>query len=183
MRRCAIELFWRAFQSETVEFCRGTTLMPSNAKHSKNRSSVKPSGAENLPAISKRHSDAGGRYGRSSPQSGLRLALAPISLGVGCPLGDCSTPYAPAPSIKAIFDNRAKPENCSFSHTLRKSRHAAKMKENWCPGWGSNPHDALASGDFKSPAYAIPPPGLCTNNRILMNELLTRLASRRVSRS
>src|ERR1700744_136441 len=27
------------------------------------------------------------------------------------------------------------------------------------PGWGSNPHDALASGDFKSPAYAIPPPG------------------------
>ena len=38
------------------------------------------------------------------------------------------------------------------------SRCDFNQKEEY-PGWGSNPHDALASGDFKSPAYAIPPPG------------------------
>jgi integrase len=31
-----------------------------------------------------------------------------------------------------------------------------------CPGWGSNPHVPLGTGDFKSPAYAIPPPGPCS---------------------
>jgi hypothetical protein len=31
----------------------------------------------------------------------------------------------------------------------------------WCPGWGSNPHAPLGTADFKSAAYAIPPPGLC----------------------
>jgi hypothetical protein len=36
---------------------------------------------------------------------------------------------------------------------------ALNVNREWYPGWGSNPHDALASGDFKSPAYAIPPPG------------------------
>src|SRR5713101_1598911 len=30
-----------------------------------------------------------------------------------------------------------------------------------CPGWESNPHVLFRTGDFKSPASAIPPPGPC----------------------
>jgi len=42
----------------------------------------------------------------------------------------------------------------------------------WCPGRDLNPHAPLRARDFKSPAYAIPPPGPCLCKANPTSELL-----------
>ena len=51
----------------------------------------------------------------------------------------------------------------------------ARLMRYWCPGWGSNPHVPLRTKDFKSSAYAIPPPGQGrSQNRAKSHQRLAR---------
>ena len=55
-----------------------------------------------------------------------------------------------------------------------------------CPGWGSNPHAPREAVDFKSTAYAIPPPGpaaQCSGRALppQQNGLRTAVASGRLA--
>jgi hypothetical protein len=45
-------------------------------------------------------------------------------------------------------------------------------ESSWCPGWESNPHGVKSPEDFKSPAYAISPPGLIGSSPILPKALV-----------
>ena len=46
------------------------------------------------------------------------------------------------------------------AHGKRRSNNSFIFnKEDWCPGWESNPHEEKSPEDFKSSASAIPPPG------------------------
>src|SRR5712691_5181089 len=83
------------------------------------------------------------------------------------------SPIHLTPPTLSENSNRPGPRTAIISVMLRSPRLLVKPKlvkawinemhdtarDQWCPGWESNPHEEKSPEDFKSSASAIPPPG------------------------